>query len=216
MKENINIIYSKVFFWMFFGFLITFITGYYVSLNENMLYNICSAGMQIFLYIAEIVTVIILTSRINKMSEMTAKVLFCLYAFITGLTFSVLFYAYEIGSIMYVFGISSILFLIFGFIGKTTNKDLSKLGSIVLMIILGLLIVSIINIFIGSTLVELLLSCIFIIAFLIITAVDMQKVKTLSQVFNEDKASILGALELYLDFINIFIELLRLFGKNKD
>lgn len=216
MKENINNIYSKVFFWMFFGFLITFITGYYVSLNENMLYNICSAGMQILLYIAEIVTVIILTSRINKMSEMTAKVLFCLYAFITGLTFSVLFYAYEIGSIMYVFGISSILFLIFGFIGKTTNKDLSKLGSIVLMIILGLLIVSIINIFIGSTLVELLLSCIFIIAFLIITAVDMQKVKTLSQVFNEDKASILGALELYLDFINIFIELLRLFGKNKD
>lgn len=212
--DNYN--YSKTFFWMFIGLLITFVTGYYVSLNENMLYNICTGGMHFLLFIVEIIVVIVLTRRLHKMSDMTAKVLFCLYSFLTGLTFSVLFYAYSIQSIMYIFAVTAGLFLIFAFIGKTTNIDLTKLGSVFMMILIGLLVVSIINIFIGSTMLELVLSWVFVILFLGITAYDMQKAKQLMEVYGEEKGSIMTALQLYLDFINIFIELLKLFGKNRD
>lgn len=212
--ENYN--YSKTFFWMFIGLLITFVTGYYVSLNENMLYNICTGGMHFLLFIVEIIIVIVLTRRLHKMSDMTAKILFCLYSFVTGLTFSVLFYAYSMQSIIYVFAVTAGLFLVFAFIGKTTNIDLSKLGSIFMMILVGLLIVSIINIFIGSTMLELVLSWVFVVLFLGITAYDMQKAKQLMAVYGEEKGSIMTALQLYLDFINIFIELLKLFGKNRD
>ena len=211
-----NSIYSKVFLWMFIGLLVTFGTGYYISLNPNILYNIYTSGLHFFLYILEIIVVIVLTSRINKMSTQTAKILFILYSFITGLTFSALFYSYNINSIMYVFLITSVLFLVFSFLGKTATIDLSKLGSVLMMILLGLVIVSIINIFIGSSSLELGLSYIFVIVFLGITAYDMQKVKQYMLVFEEDKAAIMGALQLYLDFINIFVQLLRIFGKNRD
>ena len=139
-----------------------------------------------------------------------------LITFVTGLTFSVLFYAYSMQSIMYVFAVTGLLFLVFAFLGKTINIDLSKLGSIFMMILIGLLIVSIINIFIGSTMLELVLSWVFVVLFLGITAYDMQKAKQLMAVYGEEKGSIMTALQLYLDFINIFIELLKLFGKNRD
>lgn len=212
--ENYN--YSKTFFWMFIGLLITFVTGYYISLNENMLYNICTGGMHFLLFIVEIIIVIVLTRRLHKMSDMTAKILFCLYSFVTGLTFSVLFYAYSMQSIMYVFAVTGLLFLVFAFLGKTINIDLSKLGSIFMMILIGLLIVSIINIFIGSTMLELVLSWVFVILFLGITAYDIQRSKQLMVIYGEEKGSIMTALQLYLDFINIFIELLKLFGKSRD
>lgn len=212
--ENYN--YSKTFFWMFIGLLITFVTGYYVSLNENMLYNICTGGMHFLLFIVEIIVVIVLTRRLHKMSDMTAKVLFCLYSFLTGLTFSVLFFAYSMQSIIYVFAVTAGLFLLFAFIGKTTNIDLTKFGSVFMMILIGLLVVSIINIFIGSTMLELVLSWVFVILFLGITAYDMQRAKQLMEVYGEEKGSIMTALQLYLDFINIFIELLKLFGKSRD
>ena len=211
-----NYSYSKTFFWMFIGLLITFVTGYYVSLNENMLYNICTGGMHFLLFIVEIIIVIVLTRRLHKMSDMTAKILFCLYSFVTGLTFSVLFYAYSMQSIMYVFAVTGLLFLVFAFLGKTINIDLSKLGSIFMMILIGLLIVSIINIFIGSTMLELVLSWVFVILFLGITAYDIQRAKQLMIIYGEEKGSIMTALQLYLDFINIFIELLKLFGKSRD
>ena len=212
--ENYN--YSKTFFWMFIGLLITFVTGYYVSLNQNMLYNICTGGMHFILFLVEIIIVIVLTRRISKMSDMTAKVLFCLYSFVTGLTFSVLFFAYSMQSIMYVFAVTGLLFLVFAFLGKTTKLDLSKFGSIFMMILIGLLVVSIINMFIGSTMLELVLSWVFVILFLGITAYDMQRTKQYIAVYGEEKGSIISALQLYLDFINIFIELLKLFGKSRD
>lgn len=212
-----NRVYNKVFIWMFLGLLITFITGYTISLNENMLYNIFSSRMQILVYIIEIVIVIVLTRRIMKMQELTAKILFCLYSFMTGVTFSVLFAYFQMDSIICVFGLTALLFGVFAFIGATTKIDLTKISTILFMGLIGVIIATIVNYFIGSTGLGMIVSWICVILFMGITAYDMQKIRRLQQVIpNENKVAILGAFELYLDFINIFIELLSLFGKGKD
>jgi len=212
-----NSFLSKVFGWMFLGLLITFATGYVVANNEAMLYNIFSSGMHWILLIAEIVIVIFLSTRIAKMQTMTATILFCLYSFITGLTFSIFFVAYEMSSIITVFGLTSMLFGVFALFGKITKIDLTKFSSIFVMGIFGILIVSIVNIFLGNTMVDIIVCIVGLILFLGLTAYDMQKLKHYQAMLpNENNAAIIGAFELYLDFINIFIKLLRLFGRNRD
>lgn len=211
-----NKIFSKIFFWMFIGLAITFGVGYYVSLNENMLYNVFSK-YYIFFIIAELVVVIWLSARINKMQPMTAKILFCLYSFITGLTFSSIFVVYQMMSIMLIFGITSLIFLIFALIGYFTNIDLSKLGVYLFMGLIGVIICSIINMFVGSYKFDLGITIICLIIFIAYIAYDIQVIKKrLYHISNEDNLAIYGALQLYLDFINIFIRLLQLFGKSRD
>lgn len=208
---------SKVFGWMFVGLLVTFITGFVVAANETMLYNIFSSNIYIWLFIAEIVIVIFLSARIRKMETMTAIILYTLYSFITGLTFSVFFVIYELGSMILVFGLTGLLFGIFALYGKVTSRDLSKLSSIFIMGIFGILIVSIINMFIGNTVVEIVACIVGLLLFLGLTAYDMQKLKYYQATIpNENNAAIVGAFELYLDFINIFIKLMRLFGRRRD
>lgn len=211
-----NKIFSKIFFWMFVGLAITFGVGYYVSLNENMLYNVFSS-YYIFLIIAEIGVVIWLSARIRKMKPTTAKVLFCLYSFITGLTFSSIFVVYQITSIVFVFGITAIIFLIFALIGYFTKMDLTKIGTYLFMILLGVIICSIINIFVGSETFDLGITIVCLIVFIVYTAYDIQIIKrNLYNITEEDNLAIYGALQLYLDFINIFLRLLQLFGKSRD
>ena len=208
--------YSKIFMWMCIGLLVTFTTGFFVSTNENMLVSIFSSGMYFILVIAELVTVIFLTARLHKMSETTAKISFILYSFLTGLTFSSVFVVYELTSILYVFLISALLFGIFAVIGALTNIDLSKIGTILLMLLFGIIICTLINMFVGSETFDLALCIIGLIVFMIYVAYDMQKIKQLENIYDGDKLAIIGALELYLDFINIFLRLLQLFGKNRD
>ncbi len=215
MLQDKNI-FSKVFFWMFIGLAITFGVGYYVSINENMLYNVFSK-YYILLIIVELVVVILLSARIRKMQPTTAKILFCLYSFITGLTFSSVFVLYNLMSIMYVFGVTAILFLIFALLGHFTKMDLTKIGVYLFMALLGIIICSIINIFIGSEGFDLGITIIALIIFIIYVAYDVQVIKrNLYMIPNEDNLAIYGALELYLDFINIFLRLLQLFGKNDN
>ena len=211
-----NKIFSKVFFWMFIGLAITFGVGYYVSLNENMLYNVFSKYLWFFL-IAEFIVVIALSAGIRKMQPLTAKILFCVYSFLTGLTFSSIFVVYNITSIVFVFGITSLLFLIFALIGYYTKVDLSKLGVYLLMALLGVIICSIINIFVGSETFDLGITIVCLLVFIAYIAYDIQVVKrNLYLIENEDNLAIYGALELYLDFINIFLRLLRFFGNSRD
>lgn len=208
---------SKVFFWMFVGLLVTFGTGYYVSTQENIMYNIFSQGISLILVILEFVLVIVLSARIRKMHPMTAKIIFFLYSFITGLTFSSIFVAFKMESIMFVFLIAAILFGIFALIGHYTKLDLTKFGSFLLMGLLGIIICVVINMFLGNEIFDIIISCISVLLFLGFTAYDIQKIKLMSyQYENGDNLAIIGALELYLDFINIFLDLLRLFGKAKD
>ncbi|MBP3920257.1 MAG: Bax inhibitor-1/YccA family protein [Bacilli bacterium] len=211
-----NKIFTKIYGWMFLGLLISFITGYYVSTNENMLYNIFQTGTYWILAIIEIVVVIWLSAGIRKMNIVTARTLYILYSILTGLTLSSIFLAYKIGSIIYVFGFTSIMFAIMAILGKTTKLDLTKLGTILFVGLLGIVIASIINIFVGSQTFDLVLCIIGIIIFTAYIAYDVNKIKYTLEYLEEDKVAIIGAFELYLDFINLFIKLLRLFGKRDD
>lgn len=211
-----NKIFSKIYGWMFIGLLISFITGYYVSTNENMLYNIFSTNMYWILAIVEIVVVIWLSAGIRKMNIITARTLYVLYSILTGLTLSVIFIAFKMSSIIYVFGITSIMFALMAIFGRTTKIDLTKIGTILFMGLIGIIIASLINMFIGSETFDLVICIIGIIIFTAYIAYDVQKIKYIVDSLDEDKATIIGAFELYLDFINLFIRLLRLFGKNRD
>lgn len=211
--EN-NKVFGKVFMWMFIGLLITFLTGYVVSSNDNMLYNIFSGGTYFILIIIELVLVVYLSARIHKMQVTTARIVFILYSFVSGLTFGSIFIVFKMSSIMLIFLITAILFGIFALIGRFTKLDLTKVGTILLMMLLGIVICTFVNVFLKNDTLDLFVSYISIIVFLGFTAYDMQKIKMLSYEFDdEDKIAIIGALELYLDFINIFIDLLRIFGK---
>lgn len=217
MNLELKRVYTKIFMWMFIGLFVTFLTGYIVSSNENMLINIFGKSTWIFLAIAEVVLVIILSARIRKMNALTAKIMFIVYSFVSGLTFSSIFVVYELESIMYVFGITSILFGLFALIGHFTKIDLSKLGTILFMGLIGLVICGILGIFIQNETFNITVCIIGIIIFTLYVMFDMHKIKYLFDSFDdEDNLAICCALELYLDFINIFIELLRLLGESRD
>jgi hypothetical protein len=168
------------------------------------------------LAIIELALVIILSARITKMNPTTARILFILYSFVTGLTFSSIFIVYEMSSIIYVFLITAIVFGILSFIGYTTNVDLTKMGTYLLIGLIAVLISTIINIFVGNGTFEIIICIISVLVFLGFTAYDVQKIKQLSNYYDENSIAIIGALELYLDFINIFLDLLRLFAKERN
>lgn len=212
-----NKLISKSFLWMCIGLLVTFVTGFGVASNERMLENIFNGSSFWLFVVLEFVLVIVLSWRCMKMSPVAAKICFILYAFVSGLTFSSIFVVYDIASIMMVFLVSSVIFGVMAFIGYKTNVDLSKLGFYLMMGLIAVIIVSVINIFIGSNGLEIALSIICVLLFIGITAFDVQKIKSLEESgLPEDNLAIYGALELYLDFINIFIDLIRIIGENKD
>ena len=213
MKNNL---YSKMFMWMFIGLMITFLTGYYVSTNPNMLYNIFATKLYWVIFIAELITVVVLSARIMKMSKNGAIFGFLLYSFITGLTFSSIFVLFKMSSIMFVFLITAILFLVFALIGYFTKMDLTKLGSVLFMGLLGIILASLLNLIFKSESFDLVLIILGIIIFIGYIAYDINKVKRLEGMIDEDKLAIIGALDLYLDFLNLFIRLLQLFGKSND
>lgn len=212
-----NKLISKSFLWMCIGLLVTFVTGFGVASNERMLENIFNGNTFWLFVVLEFVLVIVLSWRCMKMSPVAAKICFILYAFVSGLTFSSIFVVYDIASIIMVFLVSSVIFGVMAFIGYKTNVDLSKLGFYLMMGLIAVIIVSVINIFIGSKGLEIALSIICVLLFIGITAFDVQKIKSLEgSGLTEDNLAIYGALELYLDFINIFIDLIRIIGENKD
>lgn len=212
-----NKLLSKSFLWMCIGLLVTFVTGFGVSMNGRMLENIFGGSGFWILIILEFVLVIVLSARVMKMNPTTAKISFILYSFVSGLTFSSIFVVYELTSIMMIFLISAIIFGIMAFIGYTTKVDLSRVGFYLLMALLGVILVSIINIFLGNGTLEIIICIICLLLFIGITAYDVQKIRALESTgLPEDNLAIYGALELYLDFINIFLQILELFAKNKD
>lgn len=212
-----NKIYSKIYGWMFIGLLISFITGYYVSTNDNMLYNIyTNASLPIILFVVEIGVVLAISAGLNKFSTMTLKILYVVYSLVTGVTLSTIFIAYRMDSIIYVFIVTSIMFAIMALIGHKTTIDITKIGTILFVGLLGIIIASLINLFIGSSSFDIMICIVGVIIFTIYIAYDVQVIKSQLETIEEDRLVIYGALQLYLDFINIFLKLLRLFGKRND
>lgn len=201
---------------MFLGLLVTFATGYAVSSNPVMIENVFGGMFYIFI-ILELVLVLVLSARVMKMSPVGAKMCFLLYSFVSGLTFSSIFIVYNLTSITSVFLISALVFGIMALIGYTTKVDLTKVGFYLMMALIGAIIVMIVNLFLNNPMVDTFISIVCLIVFIGITAYDVQKIKALeSSGLPEDNLAIYGALDLYLDFINIFLHLLQFFGKSDD
>lgn len=210
-------LYPKVFMWMFIGLLVTFLTGFFVSTNENMLMSIFSGGAYFILVLLELGVVIFLSARIHKMSSTTAKICFILYSFLTGLTLSSIFVVYKLESIMLIFLVAAFLFGMFAIIGYKTKIDLTRFGTVLLMMLLGIILCTVINIFLGNETFDIIICIISIVVFLGYVAYDIQKIRNLeNSMIDRENLAIIGALELYLDFINIFLDLLRLFGDSRD
>lgn len=213
-----NKILPKVFGWMFIGLLITFFTGYYVSLHPETMLKLFGGWAFIVIIIIEFALVIFLSARITKMKPSTAIISFIIYSAVSGLTFSSIFVTYELGSIMYVFLLAAVIFAVFALIGATTKTDFTKVGPYLLIGLIAIIICGIVNIFINNSTFDLIISVIAIGIFVIYTAYDVQQIIRLNQlsVIPEDNMAIYGALELYLDFINLFLRLLQLFGSSRS
>lgn len=212
---NKNELYPKVFTWLFVGLLVTFLTGYCLSINEEMVYNLVSTVPYWLLIVIELGVAIFFSVRISKMSKITASICYLIYSFITGITFSTIFIVYNLSSIMFVFLVTAITFLIFAIIGYTTKKDVSGWGSFLMMALLAVIVTSIVNIFIKSNTMDLIITLISVVIFLGYVIYDMKNVERLALV-NSEAGPIYGAFQLYLDFINIFVDLLKLLGNSDN
>ena len=209
-----NELLSKVFRWFGLGLLITFITAYFTSNSLTLLRLIFSGPGYIIIFIAEIVLAIWLSTKIRKMDSNLTKILYIAYSVLTGLTFSSIFIVYQIFSIIYIFLATSIIFLIFSILGKNSKIDLSKLGVFLFVGLLSILILGLINIFIMNNTLDMLLCIVGIIIFIGYVYYDVNKI--VNYYDDTENMAIIGAFNLYLDFINIFIKLLRLFGKERN
>jgi FtsH-binding integral membrane protein len=171
------------------------------------------------LMIVELFLVIWLVARLNKMSSGAAAGFYFLYAILNGITLASIFVVYDLGTISTAFFTAAAMFIVMSLVGAFTKVDLSKMGGILMMALIGVMIAIFINIFVGSSTVDLIISIITVIIFTLLTAYDTQKLKDYYGSTQGDEESLkkmatIGALNLYLDFINIFLALLRIFGRD--
>tara|TARA_B100001971_G_C18237082_1_gene568068 strand:- start:1467 stop:2168 length:702 start_codon:yes stop_codon:yes gene_type:complete len=219
----INEFVRSVYNWMAIGLALTGSVAFYVANSESMMQLIFGNQMVFFgLIIGELALVFTISARVQKIKASTATALFVLYAALNGATLSAIFLIYTRTSITSTFFICAATFVVCSIYGITTKRDLTSLGGFMAMGLIGIIIASVVNMFIGSYGMHMIISYIGVIVFVGLTAYDTQKLKTmaLSQPAGLDagvvrKGAILGALSLYLDFINLFLMLLRIFG-NRD
>lgn len=212
----------KVYLWMTLALVITGFTAFGIASNPGIAYAIVTNRLLFWgLVIAEFGLVIGISGAINKLSAVTATLLFVLYSIVNGATLSVIFMAYTMNSIASVFFITAGLFGVMAFIGYTTKTDLTSIGKILFMALIGIILATIVNMFVGSSMLNMIVSYIGVVIFTGLTAYDSQKIKNM--LYNADsmdegmqKIALLGSLTLYLDFINLFLMLLRIFGGNRD
>ena len=205
---------------MFIGLIITSVTAYIVS-SEPDLYNFILGNDFIFvgILILQFVAIIGISAFIRRIPDNLAEITFGLYCFLTGLTLSVIFLEFSITSIAFVVVISAAMFGFMSLYGYVTKTDLTSVGNIATMALFGLILALIVNLFIQNSLLDTILSIIGVIIFSAFAAHDTQKIKNI-MMDNDDedliKKEILGALNLYLDFVNLFLDLLDLFGRRRQ
>jgi FtsH-binding integral membrane protein len=212
---------QRVFAWMFVGLGLTAAIAAWFATNGDMsAYFDDHAGVMFLLFGAELALVFGISLGINRMSAAVATFAFCLYAGLSGVTFSVLLEVYTAGSIVGAFAGATGLFAGMAIYGYVTKTDLTKLGPILFGALIGLIIASIAFLFTGGGVFNLVIGCAGVLIFSGLTAYDMQKIKEFApDSADEDtqrRAAIIGALALYLDFVNLFLSLLRILGATRD
>jgi FtsH-binding integral membrane protein len=212
-----------VYAWMSIGLLITGIISYNFALSPSLISLFLGNRLIFFgLIIGELILVVTISSAISRLSATTATILFIIYSALNGITLSSIFLIYTKTSIVKTFLICGSMFGAMSLYGFTTSKDLTSWGNFLLMGLIGVILASLINMFFPSSQLEFVITIVGIIVFIGLTAYDTQKLKELGQTAPLDKkgvlqkGTILGALTLYLDFINLFLLLLRFFGESRD
>ncbi len=209
---------NSVYAWMSIGILVTGIIALF-TVSSGLYHSILQNKLLFYgLILGELALVFFLSARIHQMSVSAATLSYLGYSALNGLTLSILFVVYTRSSIANVFFITSGMFAVTSFYGMVTKKDLSNWGNILFMGIIGIVIASVVNIFLKSPALYWIISYVGVVLFTALTAYDTQKIKNSYLYGNFDevgtkKIAIMGALKLYLDFINLFIMLLRIFGK---
>ena len=222
MQAAFPVLMRKVYTWMTLALVLTGLTAYGVATSPGILMALYSNSAVMWgLVIAEFALVFGISAAINRLSLTTATLMFVAYSVINGAMLSSIFLLYTTAVISKVFFITAATFGVTAFYGYTTKKDLSSLGNILFMALIGLIIATVVNMFMKSSMFELILSYIGVAIFVGLTAWDSQKIKEMLMVQRNagegaQKVALLGALSLYLDFINLFLYLLRIFGRSDD
>ena len=221
MSAAFPILMRKVYVWMTLALVITGVTAYGVATSPGLMMAIATNKLLFWgLIIAEFGLVVAISAAINRLSLTTATLFFVLYSVINGATLSFIFAIYTMSSIASVFFITAGTFAVMAVIGYTTKKDLTSMGKILFMALIGIIIATIVNIFLKSTGLQMIVSYLGVLIFVGLTAYDSQKIKQMLLMAPDagegaQKIALLGALSLYLDFVNFFIYLLRIFGRRE-
>lgn len=216
LDYRVSQVMKRVYFKMFLALVVTALTALFVANTPSLADAILSSNsVYIILAIVEIGLVIAITAAINKISTSTATLLFFLFAIVNGATLSLIFYIYAPGSIAKTFFITAGTFGAMSVYGYFTNRDLTKIGSFLFFALIGLIICTLVNLFLKSETMDWIISFAGVLIFLGLTAWDTQQVKKMASMAPDEslgKLATMGALSLYLDFINLFLYLLRFFG----
>lgn len=217
--------FAYVFSWMGLGLAVTALTSWYIAYQQPQLLEhlLRSPFLLIALCIAQLALVFWLSSSVLTMPFTTGLGVFLLYAFLNGITFSGILFTYTQESIALTFGITAILFFVTALFGYLTRIDLTPIGILGFMVLIGLIIAMFVNWFFQSTMVDMIISAIGVVLFSALTAYDMQRLQLFATQLHNGRGqnymyqvALLGALRLYLDFINVFLMLLSFTGKRRD
>jgi len=223
VQVRVNEFIRSVYNWMAIGLALTGLVALYVS-NTPALLNLILGNRILFfgLIIAELALVFTISARVHRMQASTATALFVLYAALNGATLSFIFIIYTRSSIAATFFVCAATFIACSIYGWTTKRDLTSMGGFMMMGLIGIIIASLVNLFIRSSAMHMIISYIGVLVFVGLTAYDTQHLKTMAVSQPADigvsavrKGAILGALKLYLDFINLFLMLLRILGNRE-
>ena len=213
--KSTNKTLAQTFLWMFFGLLSTGIIAA-VTYYTGALVEVAAAWPA--LLIAELIIAVLFGLCFRKLSAGMVTFLFFLYSMITGATFSIIFVAYDLTTIAYALFATAGFFGVLAYMGFKTERDLTNFGNVLFAALIMALILTIINIFLGSSGLDLVLDWVILIVFAGLTVYDTNKVKMMSEemTIDQEKVAIYGAMQLYLDFINMFLRILEIFGSRRD
>lgn len=214
--SEINSAMGRVYGHMALAVLTSMIVSFYVGTSQSLLAFFFTGIMKWIVIFAPLAAIFAITFMMEKVGKTGAQLMLHGFAALMGLSFATIFAVYNMGSIVSAFMGGAVLFGVMSGYGYFTKKDLSGLGSLLFVGLIAIIIASIINIFVGSTVFQMVISAIAILVFLGLTAYDTQRIREEVSMENDGIAEIRGALTLYLDFINLFLSLLQLFGEKKD
>lgn len=217
-RETVASYTAKTFGWMFLGLSVTFIASLAIYFSGAIVF-LCSGITPFLLALAELGVVIYLSARLHRIQIGTARLLFFAYALLNAMTFSSLFVVYGVSTLVFVFGMTALYFGLMAMYGYVTKSDLSRIRPVLMFGLIALLLMGLLSIFIPGM--QTGISLVGVVIFVAFTAYDTQMIRRNYAMFSGNaellqKASIISALQLYLDFINLFLYLLRLFGNRRD